>query len=44
MLYAKRQGDFRPYHRVVYERFWKRELDIENPRSDFSRWWGEEGN
>jgi len=31
MLYAKRQGDFRPYHRVVYERFWKRELDIENP-------------
>ncbi len=32
MLYAKRQGDFRPYHQVVYERFWKRELDIENPK------------
>jgi len=32
MLYAKRQGDFRPYHHVVYERFWKRELDIENPQ------------
>ncbi len=31
MLYAKRQGDFRPYHNTVYERFWKRELDIENP-------------
>jgi len=31
MLYARRQGDFRPYHGLVYERFWKRELDIENP-------------
>ena len=33
MLYAKRQGDavFRRYHDVVFERFWKRELDIENP-------------
>src|SRR5215475_11659047 len=31
MLYAKRQGSFRPYHDAVYERFWKRELDIENP-------------
>src|SRR5215510_2244572 len=31
MLYAKRQGDFRPYHNAVYERFWKRELEIENP-------------
>jgi len=31
MLYAKRQGNFRSYHDVVYERFWKRELDIENP-------------
>ncbi|MGE0679751.1 MAG: 2-hydroxychromene-2-carboxylate isomerase [Candidatus Binatia bacterium] len=31
MLYAKHQGDFRPYHNVVYERFWKRELEIENP-------------
>ena len=32
MLYAKQQGDFRPYHQVVYERFWKRELDIEDPQ------------
>jgi 2-hydroxychromene-2-carboxylate isomerase len=32
MLYAKRQGNFRPYHNAVYERFWKRELDIENPQ------------
>ena len=32
MLYAKRQGDFRRYHNTVYERFWKRELDIENPQ------------
>ena len=31
MLYAKHQGKFRPYHDVVYERFWRRELDIENP-------------
>lgn len=31
MLYAKRQGDFRPYHNTVYERFWKRELEIEDP-------------
>ncbi|HEV8717330.1 MAG TPA: DsbA family protein, partial [Candidatus Binatia bacterium] len=31
MLYAKHQGNFRPYHDRVYERFWKRELDIENP-------------
>ncbi|MBI3993050.1 MAG: DsbA family protein [Candidatus Lambdaproteobacteria bacterium] len=32
MLYAKRAGDFRPYHDLVYERFWKRELeDIEQP-------------
>jgi 2-hydroxychromene-2-carboxylate isomerase len=32
MLYAKRQGDavFRHYHDSVFERFWKRELDIEN--------------
>ncbi len=33
MLYAKRRGNFRPYHNLVYERFWKRELeDIEQPR------------
>ncbi len=31
MLYAKRQGNFRAYHDAVYERFWRRELDIENP-------------
>lgn len=31
MLYAKKLGDFRPYHAIVYERFWKRELEIENP-------------
>jgi 2-hydroxychromene-2-carboxylate isomerase len=33
MLYAKQQGDaaLRRYHDIVFERFWKRELDIENP-------------
>jgi 2-hydroxychromene-2-carboxylate isomerase len=33
MLYAKRQGDevFRRYHDATFERFWKRELDIEDP-------------
>lgn len=31
MLYAKHHGDFRPYHHAVYERFWKRELAIEDP-------------
>ena len=33
MLYAKRQGDgvFRRYHDAIFERFWKREPDIENP-------------
>lgn len=32
MLYAQRQGDavFRAYHDRVFERFWKRELDIED--------------
>ena len=32
MLYAKRQGDtvFRGYHDRVFDRFWKRELDIED--------------
>jgi 2-hydroxychromene-2-carboxylate isomerase len=32
LLYAKRQGDavFRSYHDRVFERFWKRELDIED--------------
>jgi 2-hydroxychromene-2-carboxylate isomerase len=33
MLHAKRQGDavLRRYHDIVFERFWKRELDIEDP-------------
>ena len=31
MLYAKRQGVFHAYHDRVFERFWKRELDIESP-------------
>jgi 2-hydroxychromene-2-carboxylate isomerase len=33
MLYAKRQGHaaLRRYNDIVFERFWKRELDIENP-------------
>src|SRR5262249_23157586 len=33
MLYAKRQGSvaLRRYNDVVFERFWKRELDIEDP-------------
>ena len=32
MLYAKRQGDavFRRYHDAIFERFWRRELDIED--------------
>ena len=34
MLYAKRQGSaaLRRYHGIIFERFWKRELDIEDPR------------
>jgi 2-hydroxychromene-2-carboxylate isomerase len=33
MLYAKRQGDIvlRRYHDLTFERFWRRELDIEDP-------------
>jgi 2-hydroxychromene-2-carboxylate isomerase len=33
MLWAKRQGDtvLRRYHDITFERFWKRELDIEDP-------------
>lgn len=33
MLYAKRQGTavLRRYHDLTFERFWKRELDIEDP-------------
>jgi 2-hydroxychromene-2-carboxylate isomerase len=32
MLYARRAGDavFRRYHDIVFERFWRRELDIED--------------
>jgi 2-hydroxychromene-2-carboxylate isomerase len=30
MLYAHKQDKFRPYHDRVYERFWRRELDIED--------------
>ena len=30
LLFAKQQGVFRDYHDRVFERFWKRELDIEN--------------
>ena len=30
MLYAQKHGKFRPYHDRVYERFWRRELDIED--------------
>ncbi|MBS0240824.1 MAG: DsbA family protein [Proteobacteria bacterium] len=30
MLYAKEQGCFRAYHDRVFERFWRRELDIES--------------
>lgn len=30
MLWAHAAGDFRPYHDRVYERFWRRELDLED--------------
>ncbi len=30
MLYAKEHGVFRDYHDRVFDRFWKRELDIES--------------
>jgi 2-hydroxychromene-2-carboxylate isomerase len=30
MLYAQQHGAFRAYHDRVFERFWKRELDIED--------------
>lgn len=32
MLFAKRQGVFRAYHDRVFERFWRRALDIEDGR------------
>ena len=31
MLYAQQRNAFRSYHDRVFERFWKRELDIESP-------------
>ena len=36
MLYAKKQGEavLRGYQDRVFERFWKRELDIEDPRGN----------
>lgn len=30
MLFAKREGFFRAYHDLVFDRFWKRELDIDD--------------
>jgi 2-hydroxychromene-2-carboxylate isomerase len=35
LLFAKRQGEavMRGYHDRVFERFWRRELDIENPEA-----------
>ena len=32
MLFAHRHGVFRKYNDLVFERFWKRELDIEDPQ------------
>ena len=29
-LYVSERGDFRPFHDRVFERFWRRELDLEN--------------
>jgi 2-hydroxychromene-2-carboxylate isomerase len=31
MLFAKERGVLRPYHDRVFERFWRRDLDIESP-------------
>ncbi|RLA48022.1 MAG: disulfide bond formation protein DsbA [Gammaproteobacteria bacterium] len=30
-LYAKQHGDFKNYHQLVFEQFWQRKLDIEDP-------------
>jgi 2-hydroxychromene-2-carboxylate isomerase len=30
-LYARHYGDFEPYHMFIYEQFWRRSLDIEDP-------------
>ena len=32
MLYAQRKNVFIDYHNLVFERFWRRELDIEDPQ------------
>ena len=32
MLFAQHHGVFRKYNDIVFERFWKRELEIENPQ------------
>ena len=33
MLYASKEGFFRTYHDLVFDRFWKRELDIDEPEA-----------
>jgi 2-hydroxychromene-2-carboxylate isomerase len=33
LLYAKQRGVFRAYHDRVFELFWKRALDLENPQA-----------
>jgi 2-hydroxychromene-2-carboxylate isomerase len=33
MLFAKREAVFRRYNDIVFDRFWKRELDIEDPQA-----------
>jgi 2-hydroxychromene-2-carboxylate isomerase len=33
LLFAKRQGVFRSYNDIVFDRFWKRELDIEDAQA-----------
>lgn len=30
-LWAQQRGDFQAFHDTIYERFWRRELDIEDP-------------
>jgi 2-hydroxychromene-2-carboxylate isomerase len=30
-LYAKQKGSYRKYHQLVFEQFWQRKLDIEDP-------------
>ena len=33
LLFAKKQGAFRAYNDIVFDRFWKRELDIEDAQA-----------